>query len=226
MPDHGAADHDLLHPVGVRDLVHQRERPLGDERSTEVVGVDPVDERDVGRKGRARVPGRRHRDCARGAAAAAARLVEDGDMAGVAPAELDTAEVEGAHAERFAGAGKKGSDRAVSRYSRQVCPHLTQRKNRTSDSSADLSWRIHQNARLCSHSGHFVAIVGLVEISSASSKNAISFSCRTRVRFIWSSSVIWRIYPQRRHLSWPALEIIMLLHCGQNIVQLFESRQD
>ena len=126
----------------------------------------------------------------------------------------------------MAAAGKKGWDRAVSRYSRQVWAHLTHRKNRTSDSSADRSWRIHQKARLCSHSGHFVAIVGLVEISSASSKKAISFSCRTRVVFIWSLSVICRMYPHRRHLSWPALEVIRLLHCGQNIVQLFEPRPD
>lgn len=102
---------------------------------------------------------------------------------------------------------------------------MTQRKNLTSDSSADRSWRIHQKARLCSHSGHFVAIVGLVEISSASSKNAISFSSRFRVRFRRSFSVIWRMYPQRRHLSWPALEIIMLLHCGQNIASSSSQNQ-
>jgi hypothetical protein len=114
--DDGAADHDLLHPVGVRDLVHQGEGSRRDQRCAEVVLVDPVDERDVRRKGRARIAGRRHRHRTRGAAARAARLVKDGDVAGVAPAELDATEVEGAHAIGLAGPGKKGNDRG--RFSR------------------------------------------------------------------------------------------------------------
>lgn len=107
-------------------------------------------------------------------------------------------------------------------YSRQVCPQLVHLKKRTSLSSADRSWRSHHSARLCSHFGHFVAIVGRVLIAAPSSTITISRSLILTLFFIWGSpSSIFLIYPHFRHFRNPAEDIMRLLHSGQNIRRIY-----
>ncbi len=69
---------------------------------------------------------------------------------------------------------------------------------------------------MCSHLGHFVAMVGSVDIDGSS----IIVMVRSEgwlVLLSIFSSLVGLIYPHRRHFICPPEEISMLLHFGQNM---------
>lgn len=105
-------------------------------------------------------------------------------------------------------------------YSLQVYPHFVHLKKRVSDSSADLSCLSHQAAVLFPHSGHLAFVVGRPEVCSPSrttiSRSSI-FALETK---FFASFFIGIMLPHFLHSKLPFLGNIILLHLGQNCINI------
>lgn len=116
----------------------------------------------------------------------------------------------------------RGNRRAIKyqSYSLQVNPHFVHLKKRVSDSSADLSCLSHQAAVLFPHSGHFTLVVGRPEICSPS-RTTISWSSILSLETkLFSSLFIGIMFPHFLHSKFPFLGNIILLHLGQNCINI------
>lgn len=115
-----------------------------------------------------------------------------------------------------------GNRRAIKSqsYSLQVNPHFVHLKKRVSDSSADLNCLSHQAAVLFPHSGHFALVVGRPEVCSPS-RTTISWSSILALETkLFSSLFIGIMFPHFLHSKFPFLGNIILLHLGQNCINI------
>lgn len=101
-------------------------------------------------------------------------------------------------------------------YSLQVFPHLVQRKNLTSLSSAERSCRSHQYAVSLPHSSHFALVVGI----PISRWSRIVTSRSFRSVFEIKLPLISFSNPHFLHLKTFFAGSIMLLHLGQNSIYI------
>lgn len=105
-------------------------------------------------------------------------------------------------------------------YSLQVNPHFVHLKKRVSDSSADRSCLSHQTAVLFPHSAHFTLVVGRPEVCSPS-RTTISWSSILALETkLFSSLFIGIMFPHFLHSKLPFLGNIILLHLGQNCINI------
>ena len=105
-------------------------------------------------------------------------------------------------------------------YSLQVNPHLVHLKKRVSDSSADRSCLNHQYALLFPHSGHFAFVVGRPETCSPSRTTISCSSIFALETNAFAFSSIGSLWPHFLHSKLPFLGSIILLHLGQNRINI------
>lgn len=98
-------------------------------------------------------------------------------------------------------------------------PHLIHLKNRVSDSSADLNCLSHQYAVLFPHSSHLAVVVGS-PMSVSPSRTVTSLSSLDDVLISSGATSFVFSYPHFRHLSVPSIGCIILLHFGQNSINI------
>ncbi len=102
-------------------------------------------------------------------------------------------------------------------YSRHVFPHFVHRKNRTSLSSAERNCRSHQYAVSLPQSSHTARVVGSPISRCSKTVTSRSFLSVFETK---DSPVIFFSNPHFLHLKTLLAGIIMLLHFGQNSIDI------